>query len=165
METVLMNMITQRKRQAVNAGTCTGMINNAEAFNAGLVELSERLFPLPHGEAYVMFARQRDSEPDYTTKELTLSFSKGLANDTYDLVPNSHRVRLTFADNSDPAKPVIYTQREGTAELEYDDSTGIFSGDLKSVIVENRDDDVLKELTMDVVFSAKGNITMSSLAA
>ncbi len=31
-----------------------------------------------------------------------------------------------------------------------------FSGDLKSVIVENRDDDVLKELTMDVVFFGKG---------
>ncbi|MBN3865446.1 hypothetical protein HCU66_24900 [Pseudomonas frederiksbergensis] len=158
-----MNMITQRFRQAVNAGTCIGKINTTEPFNAGLVELSERSFPPPHGEAYFMFARQRDSV-DYTTKELTLSFSKGLANDTYDLTPHSHDIRLTFADNSDPTKPVIYTQREGTAELKYDDSTGVFSGALKGVIVENRDDDVDKELTIEVDFSAKGSIAMSRRA-
>ena len=108
-----MNMITQKLRQAVGAGNCEGKINDTEVFSAGLVELSERTFPLPHGEAYVMFARQREPRPEYTTKELTLSFTKGLQNGSYDLKPDTHQVRLTFADNSDPAKPVTYTQRSG----------------------------------------------------
>ena len=153
-----MNMITQKLRQAVGAGNCEGKINDTEVFSAGLVELSERTFPLPHGEAYVMFARQREPRPEYTTKELTLSFTKGLQNGSYDLKPDTHQVRLTFADNSDPAKPVIYTQRSGTAELEYNDVSGIFSGILTKVIVENHDDDVPKQLTLDVTFAAKGAI-------
>lgn len=151
-----MNMITQKLRQAVGAGSCAGTINGRERYSAGLVELSERTFPLPHGEAYVMFARQRESQPEYTTKELILSFSKGLENKSYELTPDSHQVRLTFADNSDPAKPIIYTQFSGTADLELDETTGIFSGKLIKVIVENQDDDVSKQLTLDVIFSAKG---------
>ena len=105
-----------------------------------------------------MFARQREPHPEYTTKELILSFSKGLENTSYELTPDSSQVRLTFADNSDPEKPVIYTQSSGTAELEYDDTAGIFSGTLKKAVVENRDDDELKQLTLDVTFSAKGAI-------
>jgi len=160
METVLMNMITQKLRQSVGAGNCAGTIDGREPFSAGLVELSERTFPLPHGEAYVMFARQREPHPEYTTKELTLSFSKGLENKSYELKPDSHQVRLTFADNSDPAKPIIYTQLTGTADLELDETSGIFSGKLIKVVVENQDDDVSKQLTIDVIFSAKGAIAM-----
>lgn len=156
MEMVLMNMITQKRRQAVGAGNCTGTINGREPFSAGLVELSEHSFPLPHGEAYVMFARQREAQPEYTTKELILSFSKGLDNKSYELKPDAHQVRLTFADNSVPAKPVIYTQLSGTADLELDETSGVFSGTLRKVVVENHDDDISKQLTLDVIFSAKG---------
>ncbi|MHC8372143.1 hypothetical protein ACYZT2_15335 [Pseudomonas sp. MDT1-85] len=156
-----MNMITQKLRQKVGAGSCIGTIDDTEEFSAGLVELSERTFPLPHGAAYVLFARQREPKPEYTTKELILSFSKGLESGSYELTPDSHHARLTFTDNSDPQKPVIYTQDSGTAELAYDDASGIFSGTLTTVVVVNRDDDVLKQLTLDVVFSAKGNIAAS----
>lgn len=155
-----MNMITQKRRQALGAGSCSGTIDGRERYSAGLVELSERTFPLPHGEAYVMFARQREPDPEYTTKELTLSFSKGLENKSYELNSDSHQVRLTFADNSTPDKPVIYTQISGTADLELDETSGIFSGKLIKVIVENQDDDVSKQLTLDVIFSAKGAIAM-----
>ncbi|MHC8293930.1 hypothetical protein [Pseudomonas sp. LB3P58] len=151
-----MNMITQKRRQAVGAGSCAGTINGREPYSAGLVELSESTFPLPHGEAYVMFARQREPQPEYTTKEIILSFTKGLENKSYELKPDSHQVRLTFADSSDPAKPIIYTQLSGTADLELDETSGIFSGTLRKVIVENQDDDIPKQLTLDVIFSAKG---------
>ncbi|MGF6317285.1 hypothetical protein [Pseudomonas frederiksbergensis] len=160
METVLMNMMTQRIRQTVKANSCVGTIGS-EIFDAGLIELSERSFPPPHGEAYVLFARQRAPQPPYTTKELTLSFSKGFTEDPYDLTPSTPTVRLTFADNSDPTKTLVYTQREGQALLKHDDSTGVFTADLTEVIVENRDDDILKELTLEVHFSAKGSIVMS----
>ena len=156
MESVLMNMITQKRRNAVGAGNCVGTINDTVPFSAGLVELTERTFPLPHGEAYYMFARQREPDPENTTKELILSFSKGLENKSYDLMPDSYHVRLTFADNGDPQKPVIYTQSSGTAELEYNTETGILSGTLRKAVVKNLDDDVLKELTLDVTFSVKG---------
>lgn len=162
METALMNMITQKFRQSVKAGTCVGTINSSEVFNAGLVELEEKVFPPEHKEAYVMFARQRSGAPNYTTKEITLSFSKGLSDDTYDLTSQTHTVRLTFADNSDPAKPVIYTQVGGKAELQYDADNGVFSGKLISAVVENHDDDIAKTLTIDVVFSAKKNSAISS---
>lgn len=161
METAFMNMITQKIKRAVKAGTCSGTINS-DAFDAGLVELEEKVFPPQHNKAYVMFARQRSGAPDYTTKEITLSFSTGLDDGTYDLTPQAHTVRLTFADNSDPAKPVIYTQSEGKAELQYDADNGVFSGTLKSAVVENHDDDIAKILTIDVEFSAKKNSATSS---
>ncbi|WP_223484222.1 hypothetical protein [Pseudomonas sp. A-RE-19] len=157
-----MNTITQKIKQAVKTGTCSGTINSAETFNAGLVELEEKVFPPQHNEAYVMFARQRAGEPDYTTKEITLSFSKGQSNGSYDLTPAAYIVRLTFADNSDPAKPVIYTQSGGKAELEYDAANDVFSGKLISAVVENHDDDVAKTLTIDVEFLAKKNNATSS---
>lgn len=160
-----MNMSIQKRRQAVGAGNCVGTINDTVPFNAGLVELSERTFPLPHGDAYYMFARQRDALPEYTTKELTLSFSKGLENGSYTLTPTTHQVRLTFADGSVPDKPIIYTQISGTAELEYDPVSGVFSGTLKKVVVENLDDDVISQLTLDVSFAAKGAISTRTLAA
>lgn len=152
METVLMNMITQKFRPSVNVGTCIGTINTTEAYNAGLVEFEEKVFPPLHNAAYVMFARQRSGEPNFTTKEITLSFSKGLSNGTYDLTPQAHTVRLTFADNSDPANPVIYTQSGGTAEWQYNAVTEVFSGTLKSAVVENHDNDEPKALTIDVTF-------------
>ncbi|TBN38915.1 RHS repeat protein [Pseudomonas sp. BGI-2] len=160
-----MNMITQKLRNAVGAGNCKGTINDTEVFDASLVELSEHTFPPPHGEAHMLFARHRKPDPEYTTKELTLSLSKGLENTSYDLNPESHQVRLTFVDNSNPEKAVVYTQISGTAELEYDDVSGIFSGTLKKAVVVNRDDDDLKQLTLDVDFSAKGAIGYRTLAA
>lgn len=158
-----MNMITQKFRQSVNANTCIGTINTTEEFNAGLVELKEEVFPPEHNAAYVMFARQRSGEPNYTTKEITLSFSKeGLINGTYELTPLAHNVRLTYADNSNPAKPVIYTQSGGTAVWEYNAVTGVFYGTLKGAVVENHDDDEPKALTIDVKFSVRKNSALSS---
>lgn len=146
------------RRNEIGSGQCVGTINEIEEFNASLVELSEQTFPPPHGQAHVMFARQREAPPDYTTKEITLSFTKGLASGNYTLTPNSHEVRLTFADNSDPDAPVIYTQRSGTADIDFDPDAGILFGTLNKVVLENRDDDVEKEITLDVTFQAKGDI-------
>lgn len=146
------------RRNEVGAGQCVGTIDETEPFSAGLVELSEQTFPPPHGEAYVMFARQRKPDPDYTTKEITLSFTKGLPNDTYSLSADSHEIRVTFADNSDPANPVIYTQRSGTAVIVFDPNAGTLFGRLEKVILENRDDDVARELKLDATFQAKGDI-------
>jgi hypothetical protein len=156
METAKMINKILKRRNAIGTGECVGTINVVEQFKASLVELSEQTFPLPHGEAYVMFARQRKT--DFTTKEITLSFSKNLPNDSYELTPTSHEVRLTFVDNSDPAKPVTYTQRSGAAIIAYDPDSATLSGNLNNVVVENRDDDEEKELTLDVRFSAKGDI-------
>lgn len=144
------------------AGTCVGTINTSDVYEAGLVELYERTYPPLHNDAYVMFARQRTTTPPHTTKEITLSFSKEQPNGTYDAASNSHIVRITFADYSVPDKPVIYTQNGGTAELKYDVTTGVFSGTLTSVVVENHDDDVDKTLTLDMTFSANKNTAMSS---
>jgi len=147
-----MNTITNRTKQETFTGTCTGTINGA-AFNAGLVELSERTYPLPHGEAHVMFARDRAPAPDYTTKEITLSFTKGLEAGRYELTRDSSQVRLTYLDNSDPEKPMIYTQEVGDAHLEYDDASGVFSGRV-SALVENRDDDTPRTRQITVEFEA-----------
>ena len=147
-----------KRRNVIGSGNCVGTINGTEPFVAGLVELSEETFPLPHGQAYVMFARQRSPTPTFTTKELSLSFTKGLPNNTYDLAPDSHEVRVTFADNSDPAKPVIFTQCSGQAVLVYDAPAGVLSGDLIKLVLENRDDDVLTEIELDIRFQAKGDI-------
>jgi hypothetical protein len=156
METAKMLSRIRERRNAIGPGMCKGTINTVEKFNAGLVELYEKAFPLPHGEAYVMFARQRNE--DDTTKEITLSFTKSLPNDSYVLTPTSHEVRLTFLDSSDPAKPVTYTQRSGTAIIAYDRDSATLSGNLNNVVVENNDDDELKQLTLEVAFSAVGDI-------
>lgn len=145
-----------KRRNAIGTGECVGTINAVEEFNASLVELYEQTFPLPHGEAYVMFARKRNS--NFTTKEITLSFTKGLANDRYELTPQSHEVRLTFLDTSDPDNPLTYTQRSGAAIIAYDPVSATLSGNLDNVVLENRDDDILKELILEIKFSAKGDI-------
>ncbi|MHC8391989.1 hypothetical protein ACYZTM_29205 [Pseudomonas sp. MDT2-39-1] len=114
--------------------------------------------PSPHGAAHVMLARQRGPAPSYITKELNLSFTQGLNDGSYVITPQSHEVRLSFVDYSDQASPVIYTQVSGTADLAYDDATGVLSGTLTNVVVENDDDDDdKKKLTIDVTFVAKSN--------
>lgn len=157
-----MKMNTPATRQAVMAGTCVGTINTSDVYEAGLVTLYEYTYPPLHNAAYVMLARQRTTPPPHTTKEIMLSFSKTQPNGTYDVTPDTHIVRITFADFSDPVKPVIYTQRGGKAELAYDVTTGVFSGKLTSVVVENHDDDVPKTLTLDMTFSAYKNTAMPS---
>jgi hypothetical protein len=156
METAKMINKILKRRNAIGTGECVGTINAVEQFNASLVELFEQTFPLPHGEAYVMFARQRN--PNFTTKEITLSFSKGLAEDTYELTPTSHEVRLTFLDNNDSEKPLTYTQSSGAVKISYDPESATLSGSLNNVVVVNRDDDELKELTLEIRFSVKGDI-------
>ncbi|MBC3775441.1 hypothetical protein [Pseudomonas sp. SWRI99] len=146
----------RQRRNAIGSGMCKGTINTVEQFNAGLVELYEDTFDPPHGEAYVMFARQRNM--DSTTKEIVLSFSKSLPNDSYVLTPTSHQVRVTFLDTSDPARFVTYTQRSGTAIITYDRDSAILSGNLNNVVVENNDDDELKLLTLEVALAAAGDI-------
>lgn len=157
----------RKRRNAIGAGMCKGTINTVEPFDAGLVELYEQNFLPPHGQAYVMFARHRNT--DCTTKEITLSFTKNLPNDSYNLTPTSHEVRLTFLDSSDPEKPVTYTQRSGTAIIAYDPASATLSGNLNNVVVENVDDDELKQLTLEIAFSAKGDVVKlrgySSVAA
>jgi len=159
-----MNTIKNIVKQAVSAGSCTGTVGNGVAFNASMVELTSKTFPLPHGEAHVMFARHRAPEPDFTTREINLSFTKELPADTYELTPESNEIRLSFADHSNPLKPVIYTQVSGTADLEFDDIAHVFKGTLKNVIVENNDDDNKKTLTINVEFIAKTNFSHSSYA-
>ena len=151
-----------KRRNEVGTGNCEGTINGTEPFNARLVELSEQVFPPPHGTAHVMFARERGPAQTFATKELTLSFTKGLPSSTYSLAPDSHEVRITFADNSDPENPVIYTQRSGTAVLVYEAPARVLFGNLENVILENRDDDKQKEITLQIRFNAKGAISVSS---
>ncbi len=145
-------------RNMIGVGSCAGTIDSRVPFRAGLVELSEQNFPPPHGTAHVMFARQRGPAPDFRTKELMLSFTKGLENKSYELKPDSHEVRVTFADNSDPANPIVYTQRAGEAVLLYESDAAVFSGKLLTVIMENEDNDVGKTITLDIIFEVKGDI-------
>jgi hypothetical protein len=160
-----MQTITQKSKQETAAGTCTGDLGDNQPFIAGLVDLSVKTFLPPHGVAHVMFARQRAQAPDYTTKELTLSFTKGQPNGPYPVTKESSTVRLTFADNSDPDNPVIYNQKQGTAELMFDAQSGVFSGTLTDVVVENVVNDTVKTLTINVTFSARENASVKKRAA
>lgn len=144
-----------RINNIIRSGTCSGTIGNGVTFNAHLVELRSQTFPPPHGESHIMFARERAPSPGFTTKEVYVSARKDLANGTYAVSPDSSEVRVTFVDNSVSAEPVIYMQRSGTIAIEFDNTTGIFSGVLKDVLLENHDDDDDKTLTLDLQFNAK----------
>jgi len=137
-------------------GTCTGTINSTEPFEAGLVMLSDAVYPPPHGEAHVMLATQRAASPDYTTKELNISFSKGFDDGSYGLFPDFYTVRVLFVDNSAPTKPLIYEQYQGIANVKYDAQTSTFSGQI-SATLENRDEDTRKTIYLKVDFVALPN--------
>ncbi|ALI09543.1 MULTISPECIES: hypothetical protein [Pseudomonas] len=142
-------------RNTQKFGTCTGTINS-ETFNAGLVELTYKTFPPEHGEARVLFARQRGPAPGYITKEINLSFSRRLPNAVYSLSPDSDAVRLNFVDNSDPSKPILYTQVSGDADLAFNLITETFLGTLTNAVVEYEDENEEKTtLTINLTFNAK----------
>jgi len=148
-----MNAITKVAMQSAVFGTCIGMIDGKEPFDAGMVQLSEATYPPPHGEAYVMLARQRGPAPAYTTKELIISFSKDQKDGTYGLFPDFHTVRVLFIDSSVPAKPVVYEQFQGVARVAYDLATSTFSGEV-SVLLENLDEDSRRTVDLRVEFEA-----------
>lgn len=148
-----MNAFAKVAMQPAVLGTCKGTINGVETFDAGMVELSEATYPLPHGEAYVMLATQRGPAPDYTTKELKISFSKGWDDGSYGLFPDLYTVRVLFIDSTVPAKPVVYDQFQGVARVAYDTSTSTFSGEI-SATLENLDEDTRKTVDLKVEFEA-----------
>jgi hypothetical protein len=148
-----MNAFAKVAVQPLLLGTCTGTIDATEPFNAGLVELSVATYPPPHGEAHVMLATQRAPSPDYTTKELKISFSKGAEDGIYGLYPTDYTVRVLFIDRSVPAKPIVYEQSQGAANVKYNSTTSNFSGEI-SVTLENLDEDTRKTVCVKVDFSA-----------
>lgn len=139
------------------SGSCSGTIGDGITFNAQLVELKSETFPPPHGESHVMFARQRAPSPDFTTKEVYVSVRKDLADGTYTVSPDSSEVRVTFVDNSVLPEPVIYMQRSGTIHIKFENTTGVFSGALTDVVLENHDGDDDKTLTLNLQFNAKSD--------
>lgn len=155
-----MSTVNKRLKESVLAGTCEGTVGLSLPFNARLVELSEQTFPLPHGQAHVMFARHRMPAPDYTTREISLSFTQGLPDGSYDLTKEAYQARLIYADYSNPDQPVIYTQNTGVAHLNYDSERRVFSGRV-SALVENNDNDNPKTLNISVTFSANRIIETS----
>ncbi|WP_438298723.1 hypothetical protein [Pseudomonas sp. NMS19W] len=148
-----MNAIAKVTHQSVKAGTCKGTINGTESFEAGLVVLSEAHYPPPLGEAHVMQATQRGTAPEYETKELKVSFTKGLADGKYGLFPDSPTVQVLFVDSSTPDKPVTYTNNNGIAELAFDADKSIFSGIINATL-ENRDEDTTRTVNLRVDFEA-----------
>ncbi|WP_219097361.1 hypothetical protein [Pseudomonas sp. UMAB-40] len=141
------------------SGSCSGTIGEGITFNAHLVELKSQTFPPPHGESHVMFARQRAPGPEFTTKEVKVSARKDLANGTYTVSPDSTEVRVTFVDNTVSTEPVFYLPLSGTIDIKFDNITGVFSGKLKDVLLENQDDDEDKTLTLNLEFDAKSDIS------
>jgi hypothetical protein len=134
-------------------GKCHGLVNGTETFDAGLVEMFDAIYPPPHGEAHVMLATQRKPAPDYTTKELKISFSKGKPDATYGLYPDAYTVRVLFVDNSSPEKPVVYSQYQGQARVAFDAQSHTFSGQI-SVTLENMDEDTRRTIDVKVDFEA-----------
>ncbi|WP_411960931.1 hypothetical protein ACK3BE_14220 [Pseudomonas mandelii] len=141
------------------SGSCNGTIGDGIAFNAQLVELRSETFPPPHGESHVMFARQRAPRPESTTKEVYVSARKDLVEGSYTVSPDSSEVRVTFVDNTESTGPVFYMQQSGTIDIKYDNITGVFSGELKDVLLENQDDDEDKTLTLNLEFNSKSDIS------
>ncbi|MFJ4196711.1 hypothetical protein [Pseudomonas sp. NPDC089534] len=152
-----MNAFAKVVAQPMLLGTCQGTIDGTEEFRAGLVELSEATYPPPHGEAYVMLATQRRPGPDYTTKELKVSFSKGYDEDDYGLTPEDHVVRVLFIDSSIPAKPVVYSQSKGIARVVYDSDSSTFSGTVCAEL-ENLDEDTRRIVNIKVDFATFPNV-------
>jgi hypothetical protein len=149
-----MNALSKVAAQLTFQGKCQGTINGTEIFKAGMVELFEATYPLPHGEAHVMRATQRAPSPDYTTKIVNISFTKGTDDGTYGLFPDFYVVRVLFIDNSVQEQPRVYTQYQGNARVAYDAQNHIFSGEI-SVTLENLDDDDRKVVDLKVDFEAK----------
>jgi hypothetical protein len=154
-----MNALAKVASQSTFQGKCQGFVNGTEAFDAGLVELLDAIYPPPHGEAHVMLATQRAPAPDYTTKELKISFSKDKPDGTYGLFAEAYTVRVLYVDNSLPTKPVVYTQYQGQARVAYDTQSHIFSGEI-SVTLENRDEDTRKTVDVKVKFEAYQHVTV-----
>ncbi|UZE09243.1 hypothetical protein [Pseudomonas sp. B21-053] len=148
-----MNAIVKVATQAVVQGTCKGIINGTNTFEAGMVELSEASYPPPHGQAYVMLATERAPAPSFTTKELKVSFSKGSPDGEYGLFPDLYTVRVLFIDRSAPQTPVVYTQYQGIARVKYDSASSTFSGEI-SATLENLDEDTRKIVDVRVNFEA-----------
>lgn len=148
-----MNALAKVPYQSVMEGSCTGTINVTEPYKASMVILSEATYPPPHGEAHVMQATQRGAAPDYKTKEVTVSFTKGLANDRYALLPGSPSVQVIFVDSSTPGTPISYTNNNGIAELAFDADKSIFSGIINATL-ENRDEDTIRTVNLYVNFEA-----------
>lgn len=146
-----------RINNITRSGSCSGTIGEGITFNAHLVELKSETFPPPHGESHVMFARQRAPSPDFTTKEVYVSVRKDLADGPYTVSPDSSEVRVSFVDNSVSPEPVIYMQLSGTIDIKFDKTTGVFSGELKDVLLENHDGDDDKTLTLNLQFNAKSD--------
>lgn len=154
-----MNAKTLNTRQAPRAGMCEGKLNDSEQFKASLVELTLEEYDPPHGKALQMFARHRDLQ-QRATKEITLSFSEGAADGTYDLTPEQTVVRLTYVYNRSQTEAYIYSQMSGKAELKFDSISRVLSGELKDAIVEYRDDETPVQLKINVKFEAVNHIVM-----
>ncbi|MCD9114624.1 hypothetical protein M3M50_12765 [Pseudomonas bijieensis] len=150
-----MNALTREIAQPVVLGFCQGEVG-AVPFNANLVELSEvdyPNYPAPHDKAHVMLATQLAPEPDYTTKELQISFTKDLNGGTYPVGEATYPVGVTFIDRSIPETPVIYKQHNGIARIEYNPTSASLSGEI-SADLENRDDGTITSLNLRVIFNA-----------
>ncbi|MEX0165018.1 hypothetical protein MRBLPD1_003530 [Pseudomonas brassicacearum] len=150
-----MNALTREIAQPVVLGFCQGEVGSVP-FNANLVELSEvdyPNYPAPHNRARVMLATQLAPEPDYTTRELHISFTKDLDGGTYPVGETTFPVGVTFIDRSVPNAPVIYKQHSGIARIEYNPTSTSLSGEI-SVDLENRDDGTIIPLSLRVIFNA-----------
>ena len=150
-----MNALTREIAQPVVLGFCQGEVGSVP-FNANLVELSEvdyPNYPTPHDKARVMLATQLEPEPDYTTKELHISFTKDLNGGTYPVGEATFPVGVTFIDRSVPSAPVVYKQHNGIARIEYNPTSASLSGEI-SVDLENRDDGTITPLSLRVIFNA-----------
>lgn len=151
-----MNALASGAVQPQLLGLCQGVINGTEPFSASLVELSEAdypTYPSPHERAHVMLATQIAPGPDYTYKELLLSFTKDFENGRYKLDETPYPVGMIFIDRSTPTEPVVYTPVQGVVGLEYDPEHSTFSGEL-SAELENRDEDPIRTLNLRVIFHA-----------
>ncbi|MGD8216524.1 hypothetical protein [Pseudomonas thivervalensis] len=150
-----MNALTREIAQPVVLGFCQGEVGSVP-FNANLVELSEvdyPNYPAPHDRARVMLATQLKPEPDYTTKELHISFTKDLNGGTYPVGEATFPVGVTFIDRSVPSAPMVYKQHNGIARIEYNPTSASLSGEI-SVDLENRDDGTITPLSLRVIFNA-----------
>ncbi|MCG6574462.1 hypothetical protein EGM97_07060 [Pseudomonas sp. AF32] len=150
-----MSALMREITQPVVLGFCQGEIGSVP-FNANLVELSEIDYPnhpSPHDKARVMLATQLAPRPDYTTKELQVSFTKDLNGGTYPVGETTFPVGVTFIDRSVPNAPVIYRQHNGIARIEYNPTSASLSGEI-SVDLENRDDGTITPLSLRVIFNA-----------
>ncbi|VVO10033.1 hypothetical protein PS718_03354 [Pseudomonas fluorescens] len=148
-----MNALAKLTTPSTSLGKCEGLINGSIPFKAGMVELLDATYPPPQNDAYVMRATQRAPGPDYSTKQLIISFAKGKPNNTYGLFPDAYTVRVLFVDHSATKRQVVYTQYMGQAIVAYDPASNNFSGQI-SVTLENLDEDTRRTLDLKIDFDA-----------